>query len=404
MLDKPKLQDIQPEDLERLVANRVPESRSLEYKQSLPGGTDSDRKEFLADVSSFANAVGGDLIYGVVETRENNRATGVPQSVDGLDVANKDADLQRLENILRDGIAPRLPGLQFRWIDGFPAGPVLVIRVPRSWAGPHMVTYQQHSRFYSRTAAGKYPLDVFELRQSFLASGSLPERAREFRTERLGRLLAGELPVQLTSNHLICMHFIPHSAIAGAGDIDVLLAANQGENLRPLYSGSYGWRFNLDGVLTYSPTASGSNMAFLQVYRNGIIETVSSALLSPRPDRGGSGLPSLAFADHLFGFVTRAKNLARTLGIEPPVSVFVSLLGTRDLLLGIDSRLTFYNDHHARPFDRDNLLFRDVLLTDWSGDLPVTFKPLLDELWQAAGLARCFDYNDAGNWNPDRTL
>ena len=55
MIDK-SLDDIGREDLQRLQANGVPESRSLEYKQALPGLADDARKEFLADVSSFAKA------------------------------------------------------------------------------------------------------------------------------------------------------------------------------------------------------------------------------------------------------------------------------------------------------------------------------------------------------------
>ena len=58
------LQDISLDDLQRLVTNAVSESRSIEYKQALPGTTNDDKKEFLADVSAFANAVGGDLLYG----------------------------------------------------------------------------------------------------------------------------------------------------------------------------------------------------------------------------------------------------------------------------------------------------------------------------------------------------
>src|SRR5262249_51777932 len=154
----------------------------------------------------FANAIGGDLIYGVVEAREDGRSTGVPEAIDGLTGVNIDVEARRLEQMLRDGISPRLPSVRFKWVAGFPNGPALVIRVARSWAGPHMVTYQQHSRFYSRLSGNKYPLDVFELRNAFLGSGSLRDRAREFRTERVGRLLAGETPVQLTSPYLVCVH------------------------------------------------------------------------------------------------------------------------------------------------------------------------------------------------------
>src|ERR1700752_3772232 len=146
MIEK-DIDEIDENDLQRLQMNGVSESQSLEYKQALPGGTDQEKKEFLADISSFANTSGGDLVFGIVELRENGKSTGLPERIEGLANVNPDADGLRLESAIRDGIAPKLPGVRLRWVPGFPAGPVLVIRVPRSWAGPHMVTFQQHSRF-----------------------------------------------------------------------------------------------------------------------------------------------------------------------------------------------------------------------------------------------------------------
>ena len=400
MIDKP-LDDLGPADLQRLQANGVPESRSLDYKQSLPGGTEDERKEFLADVSSFANSVGGDLVYGVTEARENGKATGIPERIDGLTGASPDAETLRLENMLRDGIAPRLPGVRLKWVPGLPQGPVLIIRVSRSWAGPHMVTFRQHSRFYARNAGGKYALDVFELRQAFLGSGSLGERAREFRTERLGRLLAGDTPVPLTDTSLVCVHVIPHAAFAGAIDVDLQLVSKQGERLLPFYSRFQNWTFNLDGFITFSPTANGPNSSYLQVYRNGSIETVNSVMFIPRGERGRITLPCLTFADELNGFLERVGYLMKEIAVEPPASIFVSLLGARGVVLGVSSVLTFQRGLQPTPFDRDTLLFRDLLLTDWDGgDTRKILKPLLDEVWQAAGFSRCLDYDDQGNWKP----
>jgi hypothetical protein len=398
MIDKP-LAEIGPDDLQRLVANKVPESRSLEYKQALPGGTDGEKKEFLADVSSFANAVGGDLVFGITETREDGKTTGLPESVPGLAGVNTDAETRRLENILRDGIAPRLPSVQFYWVSGLPAGSVLIIRVQRSWAGPHMVTYQQHSRFYSRRAAGKYPLDVFELRQAFLGSGALGERAREFRAERLGRLVAGELPVSLNGGRRVAVHFIPHASLAGATDVDLALAATQNDTIQP-FAGDYsvGRTYNLDGFLTYRPTADNSNFSYLQVYRNGILESVTSRLFADL--QRGTALASQTFAIELGRFIHRARSLMQALGIEPPASVYVSLIGVGGVALGISEWFAFSNGLSAKPFDRDAVLLRELFVTGWEGPIEPLLKPLLDELWQAAGFARCFDYNEQGQWKP----
>jgi predicted HTH transcriptional regulator len=58
--------------LRSLVDDGVAELRSIEYKQELPGNSDQDKRKFLSDVSSFANANGGDLVYGISE------AIGIP--------------------------------------------------------------------------------------------------------------------------------------------------------------------------------------------------------------------------------------------------------------------------------------------------------------------------------------
>jgi predicted HTH transcriptional regulator len=61
----------------------VAESRVLDYKERLPGDSDADKREMLADVTAFANSAGGDLIYGVKERRKCG-ATGEPEAVVGL--------------------------------------------------------------------------------------------------------------------------------------------------------------------------------------------------------------------------------------------------------------------------------------------------------------------------------
>jgi hypothetical protein len=154
-------QDIDEADLNSLVDNQVSESKFIEYKLLLPGNADSDKKEFLADASSFANAAGGHLIYGV---REED---GLPQSpINGLADINPDEEILRLENMLRDGIAPRLPGLNTRAIPLQNNNCAIIIHIPKSWVSPHMIIYSGNSKFYSRNSAGKYQLDVHELRNA----------------------------------------------------------------------------------------------------------------------------------------------------------------------------------------------------------------------------------------------
>src|SRR5438046_9154366 len=90
--------------IQDLYANQVQEGKTIDYKSSLPVGTDEDKREFLSDAASFASA-GGYLVYGIEEFG------GIPIAIPGLGNINSDDEKLRLENLLRHGVAPRIPGL-----------------------------------------------------------------------------------------------------------------------------------------------------------------------------------------------------------------------------------------------------------------------------------------------------
>jgi predicted HTH transcriptional regulator len=188
-------ESIEENTVQDLVANQVPESKTIDYKEALLGNSDSDKKEFLADVTSFANASGGHLIFGIRES------SGMPVELCGMQNINADSEILRIESIIRDGIEPRIPGVSIRAVSLQNQRKAIVIRIPRSWASPHMVTLKLkgHERFYSRCSAGKYPLDLSELKAAFLLSETTSERIRNFRVDRLSKIVAEETPVKLNN-------------------------------------------------------------------------------------------------------------------------------------------------------------------------------------------------------------
>ena len=80
------LDSINANHLNALVDDGVRESRSLEFKATLALGNESEKKEFLADVSALANDGGGDPILGVDEDN------GAASAVVGLDSFDPDKD------------------------------------------------------------------------------------------------------------------------------------------------------------------------------------------------------------------------------------------------------------------------------------------------------------------------
>src|SRR5882672_1954558 len=87
-------------DLEELVANRVSEGTALDYKEALPGNGDEAHRDFLADVSSFANTGGGYMLFGIGEERDAaGQPTGIPAAIRGV-TGNLGAEILRLESIV----------------------------------------------------------------------------------------------------------------------------------------------------------------------------------------------------------------------------------------------------------------------------------------------------------------
>ena len=97
-LRKP-LDRINEEDLGGLVGASS-EGLTLEFKRDSPAlGSDAEKREFLADVTSFANAAGGDIVYGI------DAPQGQAEDVCPLGVDDLDALQLRVQQIL-DGNPP----------------------------------------------------------------------------------------------------------------------------------------------------------------------------------------------------------------------------------------------------------------------------------------------------------
>lgn len=116
---------------------------------------------------------------------------------------------------------PRLPGVQVHSVEvteGATTGYVLVIRVAQSWEAPHRVKTNQH--VYVREGLRKRPLDVRELRALFVRTESQAQRVRDFRSDRLAKILTGDTPTPLKSGPQLVIHAIPTQAALGLVQID----------------------------------------------------------------------------------------------------------------------------------------------------------------------------------------
>lgn len=394
-LDGKRIEEITEVDLQTLKSNEVQENKTLEYKSTLPDNSYDAKKEFLADVSAFANASGGYLLFGVKDEG------GVPIEVCGIEDVDSDGEKARLENLLRDNIDPRIPGISIRAIELESSAVVFVMFIPRSWAQPHVVRFQKHWRFYSRNSAGKYPLEVSELRAAFNLSESASERIRRFRADRLGKIVAGETPLLLPDVAKIVLHIVPISASDPTILFDVAsLAKQNSSHLSPMHSGGWNNRHNFDGFLTYSPPIGEKQYGtYLQIFRNGSIEAVDARLLGStlrsRPDP--PFIPSVVFEEEIIKALRSYLYVQNDLlGVSPPVFIMLALLGVKGYEMAVKRSRFWSVDSH--PIDRDSLILPEVIVETFDCDAAEVLRPIFDVVWNAAGWSHSVNYDKGGKW------
>jgi len=379
--------------LRELIAGQAPETLHIEYKRETSGGQDADRREFLADLSSFANTRGGDLLIGI------SAAKGVPVSLSPF-TDNADAELLRLESMARTGLEPRIPNLQIRAVPIASGGSVLLIRIPRSHRLPHRVVFGGSHRFWARSSAGKYEPNVDELRSLFAFAPELAERMRMFRFDRVESIVAGDTPVPLMNNCCLVVHVVPFSHFDLSASLSLESVLEKRLAILPLGTDyPHDCRVNFDGVVTLSnPNEKGEYRAYTQVFRAGAFEAVDSSIIYE------SGHIDIHTLDYFI--VRHSRVYAMVLhgsGAEPPYAVMVSLLGIRGRTLAA------YNMNLGRfqgqTINRDQLHLAEVILEEvppGDPDGAHVLRPMLDQLANASGRRASVSFDQHGNWTPKK--
>lgn len=382
--------EITEDYLQELIDNSVSEKKTLEYKQSLPGNSDADRKEFLADISSFSNASGGDLIYGITEDRDK----GIPKKLEGLTVENVDQVITRLENMIRDGIKPRISGIDIQAIKVLKTKIALLIRIPKSWNSPHRVTFKGHEKFYTRSTTGKYPMDVAELRIAFNLSETIIERIRRFREDRISKIFANETPVLFYDNAKIALHLIPIISFNPAQRCELNKITSHPEKLEPIVHSGFHNRHNLDGFLTYSKDGEGKSYSYVQLFNNGIIEAAEGRYLDPRLNNGNLKIRGTAYEIQLMKSLTLYLSALKELNVELPIFIFLTFVGVKGYFMSVGQGM--FEERGEYEIDRDILLLPEVIVENYDTAPEVILKPCFDAMWNACGFPRSPNYDDAG--------
>jgi len=311
-------------DLLGLVGSE-PEGKTIDYKRDPVGASDSDRKEFLYDATSFANTQGGYLVFGMEEAR------GMPTKLVGVNNIDPDQEILRLEQMLRDGVRPPISGIETAAVKLASGSVAFVMRIPKSWNPPHQVTFQKAFRFCARDSNGKYLIDVDELRAVFSLSVTVAERIRHFRAERSARIASGDTPVTLLEGGILTLHVVPFSAV-NLGSTFPIQKTVDNPNRFPTLLDNHARRHQItfDG-LTVTSNADAPpkpQRAYTHLFRTGAVEAVGSSIALGQ---------EWLILPHLEAIIVRYARVymqaLHQFGVDPPIAIMPSLLKVNGLRL-----------------------------------------------------------------------
>ena len=389
MIDR-ELNSVTEHDLQRLIDAPVLEGDRIEYKVQLGLATDDAKKKFLASVASLANASGGDLIYGI------EADAGRPIALRGLDSFNPDAESIRVRDLIRSGIAPPVATVETKVVPLTVGRDVFVIRVRKTWAGAHMVTYNGDNRFYIRHGGARRLMEAAEIRSAFVGTEQVVERVKKLRLDRISAILSDDTPCALKGRATLVLHIVPFRAF------DATFTPNF--EPKPLYtslttlSGTGGLRHEFDGIYALDSNYPNPPHGYAFLFRNGMLEVLDASCLGANGE--SRQIPSQWFEQELLRNIPNWLTALRSIGAEPPAVMMLTLLNVKGYRMAVNPGHGGMGTH---AISRDYLQVPGTILETFTPSnaaaIASLLRPHFDAVWNACGHPRSIFYDENGRRN-----
>ena len=164
-------------EINNLIVEKMQESLYLEFKNSKAITRQNDaKKELVKDVTGFANADGGRIVYGIGETKENGIVTAGALAP----LTSEDINKDWVAAVIRDNTSPRFHNFDIHevLVEG---GRVLIVDVR---AGGTAYQNLLDHRYYQRSGAATVPITDFQIRD-LMARSAKPQTEVSLKIIRL---------------------------------------------------------------------------------------------------------------------------------------------------------------------------------------------------------------------------
>ena len=157
----------------------------------------------------------------------------------------------------------------------------------------------------------------------------------------------------------IVLHLIPVISFSPAQSYDIDKIYSQPTRMLPIHSDGGAKRYNLDGFLTYSKDQQvGKSYSYVQLYRNGIVEAVNGSMFRLR--EGELKIYAEFYEPKLVESFKIYLSIMNELTVEPPIFVFLTLLGVKGYSMAVSSERFSIDEIHT--IDRDVLVLPEILI------------------------------------------
>ena len=384
-----KLSDLREKDIRRLVDDRSQEQDTLEYKSAMYGNADDDKKEMLKDIVSLANHRGGHLIIGIEEDED-----GTAKNVAGIEPDNY---VERIRGSCLANIDKRIVGLDIEDIPLENGRVVIVIYVPESINGPHMVTHKGLNQFWKRHGRQKIKMTIDEIGSAYDRQLHALNRLDRFLFSRKAQILEN-----IGSRTYMIIACSP-AYLKAEAVFDIHDKALRGMIADPssLVAGNYG---NIFCGVPY-PTINGlradqhtpyeiDNPSFdryIEVFSNGYIEFGKWMGAVSEQDRYFASEADTLLIVNFMGFV---EGIYDRYLPSIPIAVNFAMFNCRGVWLAVSRRS---QDQNVK-WQQQHLEWGAVYAEDINKERKMVTKKICDRLWQAFNRDRCSLFDDLGTF------
>lgn len=400
------LRELTEADLEAMIGDpRFREGQYIDYKREVRTATDTDKEEFIKDVSAFANSFGGLLVVGVKDVN------GLPETINGVEPGstgknypNFDKLITGFQQIINDHTDPRLSGVQIIPVSLKSGKSVLIFDIPKSPLLPHR--NRLDGKFYYRYDSQSREMTTAEIRALMVNGESFVEKVKREVGERVEKIRKGRTPVPLQRGYLeTVLHVIPESSMDARHIHDWSdIGYEQGiplldENTKnPLYLGGIhepsvdetrNKRIDETGFWVYGDHRTNENLWYVHLTPGGWLEAVDNGYqyseirrireINPNNTASYREIRS-KYLCQIIQAIERYRSALSALEIPYPYWVSICLAGASGW--SVASLLNGYNSH---PISSDRLLPDPVILHGPDTKVGEAIRPIMDHIWQAAG-------------------